>query len=523
MERGADGWLFAAFTPWDMIANGMDVFAPVGLRGTVVGRYALHDKLAASAQAEVWLGRARGQPGSPLLAIKRLRRELLSDPIFVSAVVTEIRRAGALEHANLARVRDVALIEGCELLLVSDYLPGETLAMLFGACFRSGTRMPLPVAVGIVVGILRGLEAAHQARDPAGASLAVVHGGLSPHNVLVGVDGIPRVLDFGLAIARSRAPATTARFGQGKRAYMSPEQARRHPIDNRTDIYAAAVILWELLVGERLFRDSAGADVALQIINHRIPPLCELQPELPAQLDRVLGPALARAAATRPASAAALADALVAIVAPAGAGEIADWMRAVARDRLAERAELVVALAEAPDPPGALPAAGTTVPGEAGADPAPSPWAVSALPARGSTRAGQGGGGKTRRRLLLGGTVVAGLLLVGALRGARRVAAPGAASARPAPAPAMPPARAAAPISAPAPPGSPGIALERIAQRRAAESPVKVTRRSAPTLARQRIAPRRAGAKPRVALPACQPPYTVDAQGIRRIKRKCLP
>jgi hypothetical protein len=504
----------------------MDVFTPVAPRGTVVGRYTLYDKLAASARAEVWLGRVRGQPGAPPLAIKRLHRELLCDPVFVSAVVTEARRASAVEHPNLARVRDVALIETRELLLVSEYSAGETLALLFGACFRSRTRMPLPVAMGIMVGVLRGLEAAHEARDGSGAALGIVHGGVSPQNVLVGADGVPRVLDLGLATARARAPATTALYAQGKRTYMSPEQARREPVDRRSDVYAAAVILWELLAGERLFRETAGADIALQITTHRIPRLCELHPDLPAELDDVLAPALARAAAARPATAAAFAAALIAIVPPASAAEIASWIREVARERLDERAELVAAVAEAPEPPEPRDT-GTDPALEVAADSAPLPWVVSApAPVRPTPR------GRVNRLLLLAGALAAGLLIVSAVSARRRMHVPeeAAASAAP-PGPVIEAAPTPPPVALPA---RRAIPVERVGQDRVPEVAAPVRHRLVTTSAR-RGALRMAAASPTVGAhvrgrakpavsppPNCQPPFTVDAEGIRRIKRECL-
>jgi eukaryotic-like serine/threonine-protein kinase len=499
----------------------MDVFTPVAPRGMVVGRYAVYDKLAAGARAEVWLGRARGQPGSPPLVIKRLHRELLCDPVFVSAVVTDARRCSTVEHPNLATVRDVALIEARDLLLVSEYFAGETLAQLFGACFRSRTRMPLPVAVGIMIGVLHGLEAAHQARDGSGAS-PIVHGGLSPQNVLVGADGVPRVLDFGLATARTRAPAATALYAQGKRAYMSPEQARGQAVDGRTDVYAAAVILWELLAGERLFRETAGADIALQITTHRIPRLSELHPDLPAPLDEVLASGLARAADARPATAAAFARALEAIVPPASAAEIASWIGGVARERLARRAELVAAVAHAPDPPEPLHggAEGAAV------SSAPSPWVVSAPTA-------------TRRShrphrsplVVLVGALASCLLIVSALAARRHLAALEQERAQPRPASTAvsspprfrvdvpsPPSALPPPVALP-PATAPMVAVERAAQPRVAKVPAAV----GPARARPRAAVdqnHRARVPP--AAPGCQPPFTVDDQGIRRVKRECL-
>src|SRR5262249_30050893 len=144
--------------------------------------------------------------------------------------------------------------EGSELFLVMEYVHGESLARLLRPDPTSpDTPVPVPIAVGILADVLHGLHSAHEARDEMGAPLDIVHRDVSPQNLLVGADGITRVLDFGIAKATSRMSTTREGRVKGKIAYMSPEQLTRGLVDRRTDVFAASIVLWEALTGKRLF------------------------------------------------------------------------------------------------------------------------------------------------------------------------------------------------------------------------------------------------------------------------------
>src|SRR5262249_47289876 len=134
-----------------------------------------------------------------------------------------------------------------------EYVHGESLARLFRRAVERRERVPMPIALGVVAGALHGLHAAHVATSEDGRPLHIVHRDASPHNVLVGVDGVARVLDFGIAKAVGRAQTTREGQLKGKLPYMAPEQVRGAPLDARADVYAISVVLWELLTGQRLF------------------------------------------------------------------------------------------------------------------------------------------------------------------------------------------------------------------------------------------------------------------------------
>src|SRR5689334_18826919 len=158
--------------------------------------------------ATVHLGRLLGPVGfSRTVAIKRLHSQFASDPTFVSMFVDEARLAARIRHPNVVPTLDVATLGG-ELLLVMEYVPGESLSGLMRTVFEAGERIPPPVTAAIVCGVLEGLHAAHEARTEDGEPLDIVHRDVSPSNVLVGTDGIARVLDFGIAKAAFRVQTT---------------------------------------------------------------------------------------------------------------------------------------------------------------------------------------------------------------------------------------------------------------------------------------------------------------------------
>lgn len=196
--------------------------------------------------------------------------------------------------------------------------------------------------MAIVAGVLRGLHEAHEALDDDGRPLGIVHRDVSPQNVLVGTDGVARVLDFGIAKASHRIQTTRAGQLKGKLAYMAPEQLFSETVDRRTDIRAAGIVLWEALVGAPLFyRESEGQTVSA-VLEGTVPPASGLARGVPRELDEII----ARALATRPddrfATAREMADAIDAIVGtdPASPQELGSWMSSLHLDVLRVQARM---------------------------------------------------------------------------------------------------------------------------------------------------------------------------------------
>ncbi len=228
-----------------------------------VGRYALYGAIAAGGMATVHLGRLIGPVGfSRTVAIKRLHAQFAADPEFVSMFLDEARLAARIRHPNVVPTLDVVATGG-ELFLVMEYVPGESIGRLARALRERQQTIPLRILSAIMAGVLHGLHAAHEARDERGQPLGIVHRDISPQNVLVGTDGAARILDFGVAKAVGRVQTTRDGQIKGKLSYMPPEQLRGASVTLQSDIYAAGVMLWELVTGQRLFTgDNEGAIVA---------------------------------------------------------------------------------------------------------------------------------------------------------------------------------------------------------------------------------------------------------------------
>jgi len=309
-----------------------------------VGRYRLYDEIAAGGMATVHVGRLRGLAGfARTVAIKRLHPQFAHDPEFVSMFLDEARLAARIHHPNVAAILDVVALRG-ELFLVMEYVRGETLSRLLPACERAGITIPHRIAATILQQALLGLHAAHEARDHRGTALNMVHRDVSPQNIMVGADGITRMLDFGVAKAATRLQTTGHGQVKGKLSYMAPEQLRLEPIDRRTDVFAAGVVLWETLTGKRLFAaDDPGAVIA-RILTHVPEAPSRSVKDIPPELDQVVARALKRQRGERFATALEFARALERAVAPVGSLEVSEWVCEVAGPVLEARERTVAAV-----------------------------------------------------------------------------------------------------------------------------------------------------------------------------------
>ena len=182
--------------------------APERSGPTRIDRYELYDEIASGGMATVHLGRLVGPAGfGRTVAIKRLHPHLAKEQEFVTMLTDEARVAGRIGHPNIVPTLDIVSANR-ELFLVMEYVPGLTLSALIKQANAFGDKVPLPVVASIMVGVLHGLHAVHEARDEHGHSLEVVHRDVSPQNILVGTDGVARVLDFGIAKAAGRLHTT---------------------------------------------------------------------------------------------------------------------------------------------------------------------------------------------------------------------------------------------------------------------------------------------------------------------------
>lgn len=458
--------------------------------GRVVGRYVLHGPIAGGGMATVHLGRLRGAAGfARLVAIKQLHPQFARDPEFVAMFTDEARLAARVRHPNVVPTLDVVR-DGGELFLVMELIVGETLAKLLRPEGHARERAPVRVAASIVAGALHGLHAAHEARGERGEALGIVHRDISPQNILVGTDGVARVVDFGVAKAVGRAQPTTQDGAvKGKLGYMAPEQLLGERVDRRADIFAAGVVLWEALVGERAFQGEDGATAIARVLDGKIDPPSARVAET-APFDAIVMRALDPRPAGRFSTALEMARAIEAVGRMATPGEVGLWVADRAEIALEERAARVTAL-ESLDAGGAASMASTRPEGPADAPP-PRP-------------------GPDRRRPVM---IAAGvLLLLGVIAiGVGRVSRPttgdvpsaSASSSATASAWVEPSgSAAAAPLASVAPPG-PSTPSE-------IEAPPAVSTARAKT---PKPPPASGG--------DCTPPYFTDGNGVRRYKKHCL-
>jgi serine/threonine protein kinase len=315
-----------------------------------IGRYVLHGEIASGGMASVHYGRLVGTGGfTKTVAIKRLHKALAQTPSFRNMILEEGRLAARVRHPNVVPPLDV-LAEAGELLLVMEYVHGESLSRLLRAAWAAGERVPLPVGAAIMSNVLHGLHAAHEAKDEAGKPLDIVHRDVSPQNIIVGADGIARVIDFGIAKAVTSEEMTSAGTIKGKVPYLAPEQLEGDPATRRTDMYATAVVFWEVLAGRRLFQGEDDGDVLRQIMTKKIDPPSAFNPLVAATVDDVVLRGLARDPKDRYASARDMALALEEAVHLATATVVGAWTERLAEATLAERAERIREVEAAPPP-----------------------------------------------------------------------------------------------------------------------------------------------------------------------------
>jgi serine/threonine-protein kinase len=289
--------------------------------------------------ASVSIARHAGAAGfERLVVIKRVHPHLLKDRAFSEMFRDEARVCSTIRHPNVVPVIDVVDADG-ELYLVLEYVESLSLAALVRTAAQAGERLPAAIASRILSDALAGLHAAHEAVDMRGNPLGLIHRDVSPQNVVVGLDGSSRLIDFGIAKAASRITTTESGVLKGKLRYMSPEQVQRKSLDRRADVFAAGEVLYEALTGRRAFPGDETEDIVVGLLIGGVEPATALAPELPAAIDAVLEMALARSRDERFGTAAQLQEALEQAIPPAPAREVAAFVERLGGARLRERRE----------------------------------------------------------------------------------------------------------------------------------------------------------------------------------------
>ena len=305
-------------------------------RAIWANRYAIFDEIASGAMATVYVaGRLGDGRGRRIVAVKKLAEDFAKEPEFLAMFLDEARLAARVRHPNVIETFQVLRVPG-SLAIVMELVVGASLAELLRASRERGEAVALPIVGAVLTGALHGLHAAHEAKDELGKPFDLVHRDVSPGNILVGRDGVTRVIDFGIAKAAGRLQVTEAGMTRGNASYMSPEQLLGKKVDRRSDIYAAGVVLWETLVGKQLFPVSSDTGMLGKRAAGLVVPTTpsSINRGIPLAVDDIVMRALASDPEVRFPTAHDLAAAIEGTLGAASPEEIARWVEDLARPKL---------------------------------------------------------------------------------------------------------------------------------------------------------------------------------------------
>ncbi|HVO29145.1 MAG TPA: protein kinase, partial [bacterium] len=258
----------------------------------VFGRYLLLERIAAGGMAEVFKAKSYGVAGfEKLLVIKKILPHLSQNERFVSMFIKEAKIAVNLNHKNVVQVFDLGKVAD-DYYIAMEYVHGKDLREITRACAKKRIPLPLSLACYLLAEIAAGLDYAHRRKDLEDNPLNIIHMDISPQNVLVSYEGDVKIADFGIAHAVGGDGKMKGGVLRGKYAYMSPEMALGKPVDQRTDIFSAGVILHELITGRRLFYESDEVRTIENVRKCNVPLPSSINPQVPPKLESVTMKAL---------------------------------------------------------------------------------------------------------------------------------------------------------------------------------------------------------------------------------------
>lgn len=320
-----------------------------------LGQHELLIRLASGGAANVFLVRDASQPGKErLLALKILLPALAENEDFLNMFFAEARIASRLQHPNVVTIAGFGQVEGIYCLAM-EYVFGASLSQVLRASARAKKPLTVGVLLRIAAQVCDALHYAHELRDENDRSLKLVHRDVTPQNILIGFNGVPKLTDFGIAKATNRGWETQAGIVKGKFSYMSPEQALGKRVDRRSDIFCAGIVLWEALTGRDLFKGSTPLEVLTAIRQHKIRPPSKVVPGLTPIVDPIVMKALKRSPRSRYQTAAEMRDDIESLIQRAGvridAQTISHEFADIYGDEIVERAfALRAAMAGKGDP-----------------------------------------------------------------------------------------------------------------------------------------------------------------------------
>lgn len=272
-------------------AEARQIFKPVSA-GQEFGQYTLLKKIALGGMAEVWKARMRGVEGfQKTVAIKKILHHLTDNDSFVNMFIDEAKLAAQLSHPNITHIYDLGKLNE-DYYIAMEFVEGRNLRAVLTAASNASTRMPVGVVLLVAARLASALDYAHRKRDFDGQQLGLVHRDVSPQNVLLSYEGDIKLCDFGIVKAVSRTQHTQLGALKGKLQYMSPEQARGQSVDARSDLFSLGSLIFEMLVGRRLFPGDNELSVLEAVRECNLPAPIDIDPTIPASVDELVRQAL---------------------------------------------------------------------------------------------------------------------------------------------------------------------------------------------------------------------------------------
>ena len=267
--------------------------------GTKFGQYVLLEKIATGGMAEVWKARMRGVEGfQKIVAIKKILPHLSDNQDFIEMFVDEAKLAAQLNHNNIIHIYDLGKIQS-SYYIAMEYIDGYDLKNILKKAQERDQPLSVEIALFVASKIAAALDYAHRKRDFEDKEMGLVHRDVSPQNVLISEEGDIKLCDFGIAKAASKASHTQAGALKGKLQYMSPEQAWGRNIDRRSDIFALATVLFEMLTARKLFAGDNELSILDQVREARVTPPSMYNDEVTPQIDAIVLKALQKDPANR--------------------------------------------------------------------------------------------------------------------------------------------------------------------------------------------------------------------------------
>ncbi|MDY0003395.1 MAG: serine/threonine-protein kinase [Polyangia bacterium] len=309
-------------------------------RPTLFGKYLLTHRLSVGGMAEIFKAKVYGVGGFEKdLVVKQILPQYATYREFVDMFIDEAKITVSLNHGNIVPVYELGRIEGVYFIAM-EYVYGRDLGQVLLRARELERPMSPEAAVAVIIDMLKGLDYAHRRKDRQGRPMGIVHRDVSPQNVIVSFDGEVKLLDFGIAKAAQKLSQTHPGAVRGKFSYLSPEMASGEPVDRRTDIFSAGIVLWEALTLQRLFTGSNEAEVLRKISVGSVQPPSSVRPKLPTALDPIVLKALARDPADRYKDAAAFQLALSKFLYSSRGGvtseSIGDYMKDIFASQIAK-------------------------------------------------------------------------------------------------------------------------------------------------------------------------------------------